>query len=473
MNHGNVALILHAHHPYVRAAGRSYTGEQSLHELTATSLIPTLATLRDVQEQGMQPKVALAWSPLLLEQLADPVVQKHFGFWLDDWRTRLDQIAARCESQGHDERAYLARFYREWAESVAHSFDVRFNRNLITPLRQLCEEGVIEPLSSTASFAPLNQFARAETLRAQVELGALAVARWFGRQPHGFWPPALDYRVDASELLVAAGAQYVVLEPPADNRHPPAPGWLLPHRLALLTRDAGIAPYIDDPALAYSGDPLYRTDQRDADGIAWSRNGLIEDGEPYDPFDAFQRAREHAEHFADVLAARAASGQLLAVTLDTGLLGMRWFEGPTWLGGLISTIATHANLALVLPGSHLRASRPQPMIPQRTTARHTPGEARFSLVRALHGAETRLATLARHHAEADGERERTLQQAARELVLAHSGDTPQRTTHHLSRCSQLCDIAERPAFTDTDLTTLETLEEEDNPFAYLNYRMWG
>ena len=83
-----------------------------------------------MREQGLQARVGLAWSPLLLEQLADPVVQKHFGFWMDDQFARLGATAMVDAAIGKAERVYLAQFYHEWATGIREAFDQRFGRNL-------------------------------------------------------------------------------------------------------------------------------------------------------------------------------------------------------------------------------------------------------------------------------------------------------------------------------------------------------
>jgi 1,4-alpha-glucan branching enzyme len=80
--------------------------------------------------------------------------------------------------------------------------------------------------------------------------------------------------------------------------------------------------------------------------------------------------------------------------------------------------------------------------------------------------------------------ERILAQALRELLLAQSsdwllllnqggGDEPlARPAQHLRRCMQLCELAEQTALSDEDHAFLAQVEEEDNPFPYINYRMF-
>src|SRR5688572_5661377 len=108
---GYLVLILTAHVPYLRAAGREPAGEDPLHETIAESIVPTLNTLFDLREIGLRPMVTLAYSPILLEQLADIVVQKHFVVWMERWLASVSDILVRWEREGQAHSSYLARFY--------------------------------------------------------------------------------------------------------------------------------------------------------------------------------------------------------------------------------------------------------------------------------------------------------------------------------------------------------------------------
>ena len=466
MHTGSVALILQAHRPYLRAAGRSYQGEEPLHELIATTVIPTLNTLHDLHEQRSPLRVGLAYSPILLDQLGDPVVLKHFVFWLDDWLAQLTTYAQYNHASEAD--AYQARFALEWANGIRHSFDQRFGRNLLGTLRFLCEEGLIEPLASSATFAPLNRLHQPTSLRAQIELGTLAVMRAFGKRPVGFWPPKLAYHNDATNVLRDCGMAYVVTAQPDQFSE-----------AALISLPAAtqFAPYLSVEGLSYSGDPFYLAPRRDFLSVAWQRRGLRGETAPYDPYDAYRKAQEHAEHFAGVLAASARTAPqpdgLQIVTLDAAVLGGHWFEGPAWLRSLFTLLAGHQYLRLTTPAEYLRSRRQSPDASKPTASNN--GQPIVALL--LHTAEIRFAQLARHLITATGDHERMLCQAARELLLAQASDndaeSATRTQRHLARCEQLCALAERSALSDADLTLLDTLEEEDNPFAELNFRVFA
>lgn len=476
----NIALILSAHLPYMRAPGREHAGEEPIHELLAYVLLPTLNTLYDLHDLRLPVRVGLAYSPVLLEQLGDPVVLKHFGFWLEERLGMYNQTLHAAEQDGDTERVYLARFFREWAEGIGHSFDARFGLNPLAALRQLCEDGVVEPLVSVATFPRLSNIGQPSTLRAQIELGTLAVARTLGTHGQGFWPPSLRYRRDADLLLSESGIHYVVMDASEQQK----PNWLLPHKLVAFTRDNRFDSYLTNADLSYAGDPLYLAPARDAGGLTWTRNAP-QGTKLYDPYDAYRRVLEHANHFAEVLAEysrQPSAPQLSVLALDAETIGVSWFEGAAWLRALLERLANHSTLTLTTPGEWLHTSHQH-----GTRVDATPIEAApqigslFSLQRLLHAAETRISALARRFPDARDEHERMIDQAARELLLAQSNDiapgasyeAPRRAMRHLARCTELCDLAERGNFEDADLVLLETLEEEDNSFAYLNYRMFA
>jgi hypothetical protein len=152
---GSLALVLVGHMPYLRAAGRRPDGEDPLHEMIAFSIVPVMNVLHDLRESGMRPAVSLAYSPILLEQLADIVVQKHFVVWMERWLARCEAALRRWQRQRQGHHAYLARFYLDWGQGILRSFTERYGRNLVAALRELCADGTVEPLGGAATHAYL------------------------------------------------------------------------------------------------------------------------------------------------------------------------------------------------------------------------------------------------------------------------------------------------------------------------------
>jgi 1,4-alpha-glucan branching enzyme len=219
----------------------------------------------------------------------------------------------------------------------------------------------------------------------------------------------------------------------------------------------------------------------------------------YDPYDAFRRAQEHAVHFSSFVAAELEAFRarhdrpgLAVVPLDVEVLGRGWFEGPTWLRALIEAIADRRKIALTMPSVYLRTFRPRHGATPRDGSwgeggdhRAWSGRAALPLWQALGEVEERLALLVRRQPNAQGDQERLLAQAVRELLLAQSSDWPlllsqgagdealQRPIEHLRRCERLCALAEAATLTADDIGFLDMVEELDNPFPHLNYRVFA
>lgn len=499
---GGLALVLTGHMPYLRAAGRRPDGEDPLHEMIAFSVIPALNVLYELHERGMRPYVSLAYSPVLLEQLADIVVQKHFVVWMEQWLARCEAALRRWQRQRQRHQAYLARFYLDWGQGILRSFTERYGRNLVAALRELCVDGTIEPLGGAATHAYLPLLARRESVRAQLDVGTLTVTRLLGRRPRGIWLPECGFRSGIDQALRLNGTRYFIIDPTsvASDTHVThmRPRWVAPRRLIALLRAVDASLQIVSPGIGYVGDPLYLTPRRDrGTHLPIWRNG---DGEtpiePYDPYHAFRRAQEHAVHFAEWVAAelRAFADRhdrpgIVVVPLDADVLGRRWFEGVAWLRALLETVLIHRPFALTTPSSYLRAFRPRQTMALRDGSWGPGGDhsawnapASAPLHRAVAEAEDLVVEMARRFPNAHGDRERALNQAVRELLLAQSSDwlllagrndasESHRPWSHLARCRQMCVQAEHASLDDSDQTALATIEEIDNPFPHLNYRV--
>lgn len=501
---GFLAVILTGHMPYLRAAGRRPEGEDPLHEMIAFSLVPTINLLYDLRERGARPYVSIAYSPILLEQLDDIVVQKHFVVWMERWLARCEAALRRWQRQRQGHQAYLARFYLDWGQGVLRSFTERYGRNLVTALRELCADSTVEPLAGAATHPYLPALTRTESLRAQLDIGTLTVNRLLGRRPRGLWLPECGFRNGMEQALRVNGARYVVIDPSSVatgvNVTHLRPRWVLPRQLAALMRDVEASRQIASPSLGYIGDPLYLATRRERGSQLplWRGDATSATAEPYDPYHAFRRAQEHAAHFGEWITAEL---QALAtwhdrpgvavLPLDADLLGRRWFEGPTWLRALLEWTRSNKPFSLTTPSPYLRAFRPRQGMTLRDGS-WGPGNghdawdapASAGLKRAVSETEALVIETARRFPDARGDQERALNQAVRELFLAQSSDwlllsgrddkaMLYRAWDHMSRSRQMCALAAHLPLDDAAQTTLAQIEELDNPFAHLNFRVFA
>jgi len=221
--------------------------------------------------------------------------------------------------------------------------------------------------------------------------------------------------------------------------------------------------------------------------------------ELYDPYPAFNQVREHADHFAHLVAERllgylAKSGQagIILSAYDTELFGHWWFEGVAWLKEVLRQLSTNPDVELTTAGNYLETDPPQEVIslPESSwgeggghwTWLNPQTEWMWPLI---HHAERRMEQLVERYPQAEGEMRGVLNQAARELLLLEASDWPflvstgqareyasGRFQQHLARFNHLAAMADAGTMSEADRRFLSTIAELDNPFPEIDYRVF-
>ncbi len=191
---GAFTFVLHSHLPYCRKAGRWPHGEEWLHEGISETYLPLLNTLFDLKNEGCPFKLTLGMTPVLVEQLGDELILKHFRIYIEDKIKRAAADISRFDKESNGHRTYLARFYHEHYHSLLHSFDNRFGGEIIAPLKKLQDEGNLEILTSAATHAYLPLLERDSSIYGQLKTGTAAYQQHFGRPPRAIWLPECGYR---------------------------------------------------------------------------------------------------------------------------------------------------------------------------------------------------------------------------------------------------------------------------------------
>lgn len=227
---GAFTFVLHSHLPYARLAGRWPHGEEWIHEAASETYIPLLQSLYDLKDEGIKFQVTIGITPILAEQLADPLVLDHFDQFLDskiesakadmeyfkepepeeapeETETRTTKAAKTAKpvipivaddvvelSTADPHLYYLAEWYRNWYEDIKNAFDVRFNRDIIGAFRQLQDEGYIEIITCAGTHGYLPLLGRDSAIQGQLKAGITSYKRLFGRAPTAIWLPECAYR---------------------------------------------------------------------------------------------------------------------------------------------------------------------------------------------------------------------------------------------------------------------------------------
>lgn len=400
---GAFTFVLHSHLPYARQAGMWPHGEEWVHEAIAETYVPLLDALNDLKDEGVPFKITIGITPILAEQLADPLIVEHFIHYAAERAAWAASDVKRFEQTGENELKDLARFYHHWYARRLSSFRDRYKSDLLGAFAQLQRNGFVEIATSAATHGYLPLMARDSTIHGQLKTGVTSYERRFGAKPTAIWLPECAYRPayydEASDPPVrrpglenflaeeglkvffsethtveggvpvgkAAGEaigpysavprRYAVKTTPEEQREPGTtyqPYWVgdEPGRVAVLGRNNRTGQQVWSGQFGYPGDFWYREFHR-KDGVSglqyWRIGGKELDlgsKPPYDPAQAAIRIEEHARDFVGL--AERSLGEFNANTgkfgvissaYDTELFGHWWFEGVVWLREVLKMLA--------------------------------------------------------------------------------------------------------------------------------------
>ena len=524
MPQGYLALVLHAHLPFVRhPEAARFLEEHWFFQALTESYIPLVLALERLDRDGVPVRLTVSLSPPLLTMLADDLLKERYAAY-------LDRLAALAERERERTRGTpfcsLASFYEERLAGVRAAFD-RYKGDLLAAFKRLCDAGRVELITTCATHGYLPLMLTREAARAQVQVGVETFARRFGRPPRGFWLPECGYAPGVESLLAACGIRYFIVEThgllharPRPQSGVWAPVYVGDTGVAAFARDPESSRQVWDRHVGYPGDFDYREFYRDIGyeldweylrpympspdvrtdtGFKYYRiTGRGPHKEIYVPAWAAEKAHRHAGHFLESrrlqiqdLARRMDRAPVIVAPYDAELFGHWWYEGPLWIESLCRKLHFDQDVVgMVTPGDYLERFPAN----QRVSLGHSSwGAGGYSEVwlnprndwiyRHLHHMEREMIELTRTHRDAPGATRRLLNQAARELLLAQASDwafilttgtatgyAERRLREHIGRFRLLADRVRGGAAVDA---AVEEVERRDNIFPFIDYRVYG
>ncbi|MCB4388956.1 1,4-alpha-glucan branching protein domain-containing protein [Synechococcus sp. MU1617] len=363
MTKGAVALVLHAHLPYVRSAQPGSLEEDWFFQALIECYLPLLETLELASaDPNQQPKLTIGLSPTLLSLLSDQDLKQRFPQWLNE---RLDLLPKADPS------------LREGAEHLAAAIERHrlawrsCDGDLIQRFAALQRDGVVDLLTcgATHGYLPLLRH-HPEAVRGQLRTAVREHQRLVGERPLGIWLPECAYYEGLDRWMRDAGLRYAVLDGHGllHGRPRPRYGVYAPicsrNGVAFFGRDSDATLPVWSAKDGYPGDPHYREFHRD---LGWDlpieelkplgldqprplglklhrvtdHSAPLDRKQPYEPGVAAERVKEHAADYLqgrrrqlDQLGNAMEVPPLLVAPFDAELFGHWWFEGPAFLSQL-------------------------------------------------------------------------------------------------------------------------------------------
>lgn len=369
-----INLILHAHQPYVRHLEyEKFLEEDWLYESLNETYIPLLRMLSKLEDEKIDFKISLCFSPTLLTMLLDEPLQERFVQYMERHIELGEKEVERTKIE--DKECHeMAKTYLEETRRNLNVYEA-YDRNILTGFKKLSDMGKIELVSSAATHAYLPLYKDyPDAINAQIAVGIKTHKKVFGTSPRGFWLPEGGYYPGLDKILRANSIDWIELAPQAPLTSPDKSLYggykpiLLSSGLYGFPSDWSLTSLIWSNKTGYPCDGDYREFYRDIGYYLpmeyvekymhepklrvftgykyYAITGKTEDKNYYSKEKAREKLLLHVENFlynirkkGSLLDACNIQDHVFNLTFDAELFGHRWYEGIDFLEHTIRAMA--------------------------------------------------------------------------------------------------------------------------------------
>ena len=530
LTNGYIAIVLHAHLPFVRHPEYpDFLEEDWLFEAITETYIPLLITLNSLIKDGIDFRITISMSSPLCEMLSNALLKDRYSAKLQEL-IRLSE--SELERHKNDDFYDVAKMYNSFFHNVYDVYENDFNRDIISAFRGLQDAGRVEIITSSATHAILPFIISKSALKAQIIVAVSNYEKYFGRKPKGIWLPECGYFEGLEELLVENGIQYFFIDAHGILNASPTPLYQTfspirtPAGVVAFGRDIESSKQVWSAKDGYPGDYNYREFYRDigydadydyikpflhSDGIRRNvgikhfritGNVSLNEKQIYNPIAATNRASMHAsnfifnrqhqlKHISSTFNMQDMK-PIVVAPYDAELFGHWWFEGPTFLDFLFRELSCGQNeVSTITPSEYISKYGNLPISTPSTSSWGDKGYFEVWLnskndwiYRHLHKAEEQMIMLANTYKSTNGGSLiiRALNQCSRELLLSQSSDwafimttgtapayAHKRFSEHIHRFTKLY---EQIISNNIDEKFLSEIESKDTIFQEIDYRVF-
>ena len=212
MEKGYLALVLHAHLPYVRHPEYEFFLEEHwLFEALTETYLPLIDIFDKLIEDGVDFRITLSLSPTLMTMLQDPLLQSRYLRHLDKLPRLTVQEIERTRWQPDFQK--LALMYHHRFQKARSLYADRYQQNLLQAFKRYQDLGVVELITcgATHGYLPMTELYR-PGVRAQVGTAVKLYQSIFGQDPKGFWLPECGYNPGDDDILKEFRIKYFFVD---------------------------------------------------------------------------------------------------------------------------------------------------------------------------------------------------------------------------------------------------------------------
>jgi 1,4-alpha-glucan branching enzyme len=498
------SLVINSHIPWMPY------DEERLFETIFETFLPLLEVFDRLEADRIPFHIGVSFSPSLCFLLSDGDLLKKFDEWINK---RIDFLKQELNRTDNLPENALAQMYYEEAVDKQLQWTGRYERNILKAFEYYQKKGSVELLMTAATHAFLPFYVcYPEAVQAQIETAIGTFRRFFGKYPLGFFLPEMAWSPDVDQFLRAYNFGYTITDAHAFVLGEPvaSKGVFYPIRtrsgILTIARDIGAR------FSAYSDADCYRDNNRD---IAYELpketlkpffgNRRISTGCKYYARDkslynsaiADATARVQARAFLNAQVERLhTAGKFMSETpvslcvCDADDLGRLWREGGYFVESLFreANTAENVGIRLLSPGEYL-FDQEMDKIEIITPSFSSSGPNGYAelwldsfndwMYRHMVRAIERMTELAERFPNESGIKERALNQAAREILIAQDSSWPKMlynkeyANKQIKSCLQnFTTIYESLGSGHISTEWLTNLEYDHRVFPNINYRVF-
>ena len=516
-NLGKLAIVLHAHLPYVRKNEKNSLEEDWLFQAILECYIPLLQVIESSQKENpLNTKLTISLSPTLLSLLQNEQVKETFPSWIETRKYFLNDLS--------QEEKVASEFLMKNLNDK-HLYWQKHNGDLINRFKVLNQSGNLDILTCAAThgYLPILR-ENPETVRGQIKTAIVSHKEILGVNPLGIWLPECAYYENLDQILFDSGIRYAVLDGHGILNASPRPryGVYAPicskNGVAFFGRDSESTLPVWSAKDGFPGDKVYREFHKD---LGWElppsrlkekgipsvrplglkyykitdHKSSLDNKEFYIENEAKKKAEEHADTYLlsrskqlENLSVSSSFEPILIAPFDAELFGHWWYEGPIFIGNILKKSTKYSirltNLKeILMEKPKLQICDPSPSSwGQGGYHNYWLNDKNSWIVPEITKAGSMFVECSSKSFN-DEFSIRLLKQAARELLLSQSSDwsfilragtttelAKERIDRHLFRFWKVIEMLEN--ISKTDLIFLEMIEEEDKVFPKINILDW-
>ena len=525
---GKFLLVLHAHLPYIRHPDfDDFMEEHWLFEAINETYIPLLKVFDSLDKKNINFKVTMSITPPLMEMLVSKNLNKKF---LKYMYNLIDLSKKEIEkTKTEDPRKHkMAKYYNKLFQENLRVYSDKFNHNILQGFKEFQEKGYIEVVTcnGTHGFLP-SMIEYPASVRAQIKTGINIFKEHFNETPKGMWLAECGYFKGLDKYLLEENIKYFFVDshafwysevPARYNVYRPV---ITPNNVFVFARDPESSEQIWSADVGYPGDSRYRDFYRDVGfdreysyikpyidksgirsntGIKYykitDKNLNSNEKDYYDIDESMQAVVQHVKDFVNKKTIQIKSMQnfeeepIIVAPFDAELFGHWWYEGPMFLEKLFEELAKSELLSTATPTEIIKTSKKVQILEPAPSTWGANGynqvwinETNDWIYPYLNEMIEKMVKYAKSKKEVSKIVERTLNQMARELLLAQSSDwafimstnttveyAKNRVQTHVKRFFELEEMIKNENINEEVLSRYEWL---DKLFKNMDFRIYG